>query len=180
LLADQEAQAEVDQQAEEFYEAQEALRAGDPEAVERLHELNMAGLEERLAPLEAWQRGYEQQQALAAGQAEADELIAGHIERLGVEGVTRDAVWARANQLLTEAQQEAATLPPEQQAVFYSAEAGRLAIQLGAEDAAYYARPLGNVPNAVTNRLFGPPPSSRPRSLGLGNVPNAVTRWMFG
>src|SRR5205823_689562 len=66
----------------------------------------------------------------------ADELIAGHMERLGQEGLSRDAIWARANEYMTAA--HAAGLPEGMQDREEDREllreAARMAIELAAED----------------------------------------------
>lgn len=135
---EQQVAAEQAQAAEwELADAHQALQEGDPGAVERLHELNMQGVEERIAPLLQWAEGLQNELALVDGEERGYALADEQITRLGVEGVSREQVWERGNELLAQAQQRALNDPeltPDQTAVFYGPEAAKAAIRMAAEE----------------------------------------------
>jgi hypothetical protein len=186
LVAEQQAQATEEEMAEIVGDLQERFLMGDPGALELMNEVMTAQVAQQIAPVAASIEAMlarQEEQGLAAAETEARGLIDSHLKELGSEPANREMVWTRANEIVSEtfAAAEAAGLSytPEERRSFGLAELRR-----AAEEVHEQTRPYGNVPHAVTNRMFGRAAAaarstgSSSKGSGLGNVPHAVSsRW---
>jgi hypothetical protein len=157
------------EQAAQMY-AQRDDWLGDPSDdpagyAERVWQIAQETAEARLAPFEQWFSEATQEFALQQADVQADELIAGHADRLGVE-LDAEASKAAIGQALDGAyQQLVANGMPAEEAYgrVYSPEGGQEAIRLYAELIAREQAMRGGDETALVSKYFSGPRAQAPR-----------------